>query len=138
LIKKFLVSITPESSSFNELSMTALRVFAGASMAFAHGLGKLPPSEGLIGKTAEMGFPEPLFFAWAAALSEFVGGLMIAGGLLTRVGALFVAFTMIVAAFGAHAADPFGKQELSLFYLVVSLVFLVRGSGRISVDRFLN
>jgi putative oxidoreductase len=128
LIKKFLVSITPESSSFNELSMTALRVFAGASMAFAHGLGKLPPSEGLIGKTAEMGFPEPLFFAWAAALSEFVGGLMIAGGLLTRVG----------AAFGAHAADPFGKQELSLFYLVVSLVFLVRGSGRISVDRFLN
>ena len=138
MIKRFLVSITPESSLFNELSMTAIRVFVGLSMAFSHGIGKIPPSEGFIAKVGELGFPEPMIFAWAAALSEFAGGLMLASGLLTRVGAFFVAFTMITAAFGVHAADPFGKQEMSLLYLMISLVFLVRGSSRLSVDRFLN
>lgn len=138
MIKRFLVSITPESSLFREVSITALRVFAGLAMAFSHGLGKLPPSEQLIGGVSGLGFPMPEVFAWAAALSEFAGGLMLATGLLTRVGAFFMAFTMAVAAFGVHSADPFGKAEMAFLYFAIAGVFFVRGSGRFSFDRFLQ
>lgn len=138
MIKRFLVSMTPESSLFREVSMTALRVFAGLAMAFGHGINKLPPSEGFMTRVTEMGFPMPEVFAWAAGLSEFGGGLLLAAGLLTRPSAFFMAITMAVAAFGAHGADPFQKAELSYLYLVISLVFFVRGAGRFSVDRFLQ
>ena len=53
------------------------RVFIGLTMAFAHGLGKLPPPQMLIDGVQSMGFPLPIVFAWAAALSEFVGALLI-------------------------------------------------------------
>lgn len=134
-MKRLLIQGTDEGSALSELAMTALRVFTGLSMAFAHGLKKLPPPQGLIDGVGAMGFPAPELFAWSAALAEFVGGLLLAAGLLTRPAALSVAFTMLVAAFGAHAADPFQKKELALLYLFVSLIFVVRGAGKWSIDR---
>lgn len=134
-MKKLLIQGTDEGSVLSEAAMAGLRVFAGLAMAFGHGLNKLPPSAGLIDGVASMGFPAPELFAWAAALAEFVGGLLLAAGLLTRPAALSVALTMAVAAFGAHAADPFQKKELALLYLFVSLIFVVRGAGKWSIDR---
>lgn len=136
-MKKLLFSITPERSFTQELSVTGLRVFAGLSLALAHGQGKLPPSEGFVDGVAELGFPMPIVFAWAAALAEAVGGFLMALGLTTRLAALSVAITMVVAAFGRHAADPFRQKELALLFLFISLVFVVRGAGRWSADRFL-
>lgn len=136
-MKKLLFSITPEKTFPQEVTLTFLRMFAGFSLAFAHGQGKLPPSDGFIEGVAGLGFPMPLVFAWAAALAESVGGFLMAIGLATRFAALSATFTMIVAAFGAHAADPFGRKEMALLYMFIGLVFVIRGSGRISVDRFL-
>lgn len=118
--------------------LALLRIFAGISLAFAHGIGKLPPGEGLIGGTANLGFPMPALFAWAAALSEFLGGIFLALGLFTRLSGFFVAFTMFVAAFGVHAADPYGKKELALMYMFVGLAFAIKGSGDWSLDSFLR
>ncbi len=118
--------------------VTLLRVFAGISLALAHGIGKVPPSEGLIGRSAELGFPVPVFFAWAAAMSEFLGGLCLALGLLTRVSSFFIAFTMLVALIGVHGADPFNKQELAFLYFFIALAFLLKGAGDWSVDSFLR
>lgn len=110
------------------------RVYIGLAMAFAHGLGKLPPSEKFIEGVAEMGFPAPLVFAWAAAVAEFAGGLCLALGLLTRPSALFCLFTMIVAAFVRHGADPFQRKELALLYAAAFAIFVVIGPGRFSLD----
>lgn len=137
-MKRILFSITPESGPLAELSVTALRVFAGLAMAFGHGIGKLPPSQGLIDGAGAMGFPMPVVFAWAAALSEFLGGIFLALGFCTRLSALMIAFTMAVAGFVRHAPDPFKAKELAFLYLVVMLVFVFRGAGRISVDRFIR
>ena len=126
-----------ESSSAN-IGITVLRVFAGLSMALAHGLGKVPPSEGLVQATAGMGFPLPGLFAWAAALSEFGGGLLLALGLATRPAAVFVGFTMAVAAFIRHADDPFGSQEKALLYLAICVALALIGAGKYSVDNWLN
>jgi putative oxidoreductase len=137
-MKALFFKVTPEGGIFGELSVTALRVFAGLSMAFGHGLGKLPPSENLISGAEAMGFPMPVVFAWCAGLSEFLGGIFLALGFLTRPSAFFIGFTMVVAGFVRHAQDPFKIKELAFLYLAVMLVFAVRGAGRFSLDRFIR
>lgn len=118
--------------------LTLLRIFAGISLAFAHGIGKIPPGEGLVTGTANLGFPMPTLFAWAAGLSEVLGGIFLALGLLTRLSGFFIAFTMMVAAFGVHAADPFQKKELALMYMFVGIAFMLKGAGDWSLDSFLR
>lgn len=127
-----------ESIKIDDLATTLLRAFIGFSMAFAHGLGKMPPSEQLIGGVEAMGFPAPALFAWAASLAEFIGGILIAIGLATRPAAASLAFTMVIAAFVAHAADPFAKKEMALLYLVTSLFFALKGAGNWSVDAIIS
>jgi putative oxidoreductase len=105
-------------------------------LAFSHGIGKLPPADGLIQGTANLGFPMPVFFAWSAGLSEFLGGIFLALGFLTRISSFFIATTMLVALVGVHGADPFNKQELAFMYLFVALAFLLKGAGDWSVDSF--
>ena len=117
-----------------DVGLLVLRVFAGVSLALAHGLGKLPPSDRFLRGVAEMGFPAPTLFGWAAALSEFAGGLLLAAGLLTRPAAVLIAITMGVAAFVRQAGDPFGERELALLYGAVALLFACAGAGRLSLD----
>ncbi|MGB3541631.1 DoxX family protein [Rubrivirga sp.] len=136
-IRDFLFG-TGKTSRATDIGLLILRVGIGLPMAFGHGLGKIPPSEGFIGATGDMGFPIPIVFAWAAALSEFLGGLLIALGLLTRPAALMLAITMAVAAFVRHAADPFSTKELALVYLAASLALLATGAGRYAIDRALR
>ena len=111
-----------------------LRLGVGLPLAFAHGLGKIPPSQGFIDGTAEMGFPLPVVFAWAAALSEFLGGILVALGLATRPAALFAAITMAVATFVRHGGDPFGEMEKSFLFFVAFVTLLIAGGGRYALD----
>lgn len=120
------------------LGTLILRLFIGLSMAFAHGLGKLPPSEQLITGVSGMGFPLPALFAWAAALSEFAGALLILVGLFTRYAAFFLGITMAVAAFVVHGADPYQVKELAMFYMFACLALLFLGAGHFSLDRILR
>ena len=118
--------------------LSLLRIFTGIALALSHGIGKIPPSEGLINRSGELGFPLPIVFAWAAGLSEFVGGIFLALGFLTRISGFFIAFTMLVALIGVHGSDPFGKQELAFMYLFVALAFVLKGSSDWSIDSFLR
>jgi putative oxidoreductase len=113
-----------------------LRIFAGVALALGHGLGKLPPGEGLIERASAMGFPSPVFFAWAAGLSEFVGGILLALGLFTRLSSLFIAITMTVALIGVHWPDPFAAQEKAFLFLFIALSYLMKGSGDWSIDSY--
>ena len=112
-----------------------LRVLMGLGMAY-HGYGKVfggNMSQLIEGVTA-MGLPAPEFMAWSAALSEFVGGILIAIGLFTRPAAFFVMITMFVAAFVAHASDPFSVKELALAYLTMAGAIVLLGGGKLSLD----
>lgn len=112
-----------------------LRVLMGSGIAH-HGYGKVfgghlePLTQGV----AALGFPAPELFAWAAALSEFAGGILIVLGLGTRIAAAFVFITMSVAAFLQHAADPFNVKELALAYWTMAGTLILTGGGAFSLD----
>ncbi|MTI25998.1 DoxX family protein [Fulvivirga kasyanovii] len=73
-----------------------------------------------------------------AVLAEFVCSILLILGLGTRLAALPLIITMLVAAFAVHADDPFGKKEFALLYLLIFATILVFGAGKYSVDRFLE
>lgn len=123
-----------ENSISTDLVLAIFRVFVGLSLMLAHGAGKVPVSDGFIEHLGGLGFPMPALFAWAAALSEYAGALLLALGLFTRPAALMIAITMFVAAFVNHADDPFGVAEKAYLYLAISTLFVVLGSGRFGLD----
>ena len=129
---RLLSPISPDTSSL------VLRLFFGASLAFAHGQGKVfGNTDKFISGVEGMSLPFPEVLGWAAALSEYVGGICLALGLGTRFFSTFIAITMIVAGFVAHAADPFGKKELAFGYLAAMIAIFLLGPGRFSLDRVL-
>ncbi|MGH7889557.1 MAG: DoxX family protein [Thermodesulfobacteriota bacterium] len=113
-----------------------LRVLMGLGISLFHGYGKVfgGRMEQFAEGVAKIGFPMPDLFAWAAALSEFLGGILITLGLGTRVAASFIFFTMSVAAFNRHAADPFDVKERALLYWVIAMAIMLLGPGRFSLD----
>lgn len=126
-----------KNKHFTDIGILLLRVGTGLFMAFGHGLGKIPPSDGFIGSVEKLGLPIPVFFAWMAGLSEFFGGLLIALGLFTRPAAFFWICTMGTAAFIRHAQDPFASKEKALLYLTVGFCLIFTGGGKYSLSKAL-
>lgn len=121
-----------------DLGLLVMRLWFGLVMAIAHGIPKFDKLDRFAAGLAEDGMPIPEVMALLAALSESVGGLLIALGLLTRPAALALVVTMSVAAFVAHAEDPFAKQEFALLYGVGFLALALAGPGRLSLDHLLG
>ena len=71
---------------------------------------------------------------YLAVFAEFLCSILVILGLGTRIASLFLVVTMAVAAFYAHAADPFAKKEMALIYLLIFLTVLVFGPGKYSLD----
>lgn len=137
-LKQWMFSGTTPASVAGDVSLTVLRVVTGGGMAYLHGLGKVPPSEGFIGFVGKIGFPIPELFAWGAGLAELVCGITLAVGFATKASAAFIFATMLVAIFGAHGGDPLSEKELAIMYAAALLPFLVMGSGRYAIDRFIK
>jgi putative oxidoreductase len=87
---------------------------------------------------ASLHIPAPAFQARLAASTEFVGGILVLVGLATRLAALPLAFTMVVAILTAKRADIDGLGTLLGFeewsYLVMFVWLAVAGAGALSLD----
>lgn len=138
MIKQFLFGGTGTGNKFSDVALLVLRVFTGLAMAFGHGLSKVQNPEKAIGAARGLAFPVPEVFGWALIVAEFLGGILLALGLFTRPSAFLIACTMIVAAFMAHASDPFARKEMALLYLTISILFLATGGGRFSIDSLIH
>lgn len=115
-----------------------LRVMAGTFM-LTHGY---PKFQTLIagGEIAffdfmGLGVTASLFLA---VLAEFFCSIFIILGLGTRLAAMPLIITMLVAAFNVHADDPFQKKEFALLYLLIFTTLLVFGGGKYSIDRLIE
>ena len=124
------------NSALGDLGLLIFRAFTGLSLAYAHGWAKVPPSDNFVKAVTSMGFPAEM--AWLTMLTEFFGGLALAAGFATRPVALAMVMNFSVAGFISHAADPYQRKELAFMFLAASVMFLLVGAGRFSVDRLLK
>jgi putative oxidoreductase len=89
-----------------------------------------------------LGIPLPGLNAAVVASTEFFGGLLILVGLGTRLVALPLAFTMVIAILTARWSEVDGAATLAGFvetgYLVMFLVLAISGPGAISLDGVLG
>jgi putative oxidoreductase len=87
-------------------------------------------------------FPDPIgmgsSLSLVMAIAAEVGcSLLLIAGLGTRLAAVPLAFTMLVALFVVHGSDPWQKKELAACYLAVYATLMLTGAGRFSVDQCL-
>ena len=130
-----------------ETGLLLIRIVLGVVFA-AHGAQKLFGwfggfgIAGTGGWLASMGFRPARLHATVSGLSEFGGGLLLAFGLLTPLGAAAVAGVMIVAIATVHTPNGFfnssGGYEFNLTLAVTALALAFTGPGRYSLDRALD
>ncbi len=132
------------------VGLLVLRVSVGLMMLIGHGWGKVVNFANI-----KDGFPVPQFFplqymsppvslvATIAAEVVFAGLLVL--GVMTRISAFVLGFTMVVAAFYILAAQPFfysppdalRAKELAVMYLIPCIAILLAGGGAYSLDAVL-
>src|SRR5712691_1798482 len=146
-VRRVYEPLAPYSSAFIRLCLGLLiarhgypKLFEGAAPGLAAGI--IP----------KLGLEPALAWAYLVGVVEFVGGLMLAAGLLTRLlaAALVIEFAVIVFAvkyangffaFTPRAIQPGfsgmvpGGFEFELFLGLCCLAFLFGGGGRLSIDR---
>jgi putative oxidoreductase len=136
----------------NDIATTIVRLVLGVIF-FAHGAQKTLGWFGGYGFTGTMGFFTgmlhiPTLFAALAIAAEFLGGLGLIFGLLTRVAAFGIFCNMVVAVALVHGRFGFfmnwtGAQkgegyEYHLILLATLAFLMIRGAGAASVDRLLS
>ena len=62
MLKQILFGGESGLSTVANAGLALLRIFVGVSLAAAHGLGKMPPSDQFVGGVANLGFPAPDVF----------------------------------------------------------------------------
>ncbi|MDP2272912.1 MAG: DoxX family protein [Archangium sp.] len=125
----------PPPTTPASVGLLLLRVFAGLSMA-SHGWGKIQDPFHWLDKAEN---PPPAIFQFLAAFAEFFGGLGLAVGLLSVIASFGIICTMLVAVqFHVSKGDPFGKWELAALYCCISVLVLLGGPGRLSIDALIR
>lgn len=120
-----------------DLVLLILRVGVGVMM-LVHGFPKLQ----MLLAGGEIQFPGVMGMGPAVSLAlavfaEFLCSIFLILGLATRLAAIPLIVTMLIAVFVIHANDPFANQELGLHYLLTYISLLILGGGKFSVDAFL-
>jgi putative oxidoreductase len=120
-----------------DLGLLMLRLGVGLFMLIGHGWGKLIGFPQLLDR-----FPDPIGLGPGLSLvlavfAEVVCSVLLVLGLGTRLAAVPLLITMVVAAFIIHADDPWVKQELALMYAIPYFSLIFTGAGRFSLDELI-
>lgn len=134
---KKLVTVNQNATGV-DLALLIARLGIGAMM-LTHGLPKLAMlfSGAPIQFLPFMGL-SPEFSLSLAVFAEVFCSILLLIGFGTRLAVLPLITTMLVALISVHTADPFAKQEPAFHYLLVYVVLLLAGSGKYSVDYWLQ
>lgn len=129
------------ASSLQSPFLAIVRVYWGWQIA-QNGWGKLHNLARVSEFFASLGLPAPGMTATFVASFEFVGGILLAVGLLSRIAALGLVIDMTTAyitadreAFLSFFSDPnkFAAADPFIFFFM-GLLILIFGPGKISVD----
>jgi putative oxidoreductase len=133
-------------SAVGEYAEPILRIALGGVL-IPHGLQKLFGMFGGMGfaRNAELfdklGYTPGAFWGTLVGCTELIGGILLVIGLFTRFAAAAVVIFMLTAIHFASAKGFFwgaGGMEYPILIGVCALFFLIRGSGRCSVDHMIG
>jgi len=82
---------------------------------------------------ATLGIPH--WLGYFSAFAEFVGGMFLILGLLTRFFALLVTINMIVAIVAVDLRQGYAGAQYSLALASIAIMLLLTGPGKAAVDR---
>lgn len=124
----------------NDLGLLVIRVSFGLLM-LLHGIAKLQNGTGFIAGLMES-FGLPGVLSYTVFIGEIIAPVMIIAGYRTRIAALLLAFTMIVAAITVHGTEFFSLTQsggwalelIGLFFFGAVALFFT-GAGRYSVSQ---
>ncbi|MGB0386738.1 MAG: DoxX family protein [Ardenticatenaceae bacterium] len=117
--------------------LVILRVVVGLVFV-AHGFQKVTGISGTAGFFGSIGIPAAMLMAVIVTFVELVGGIALIVGAGTRIVAVLLAITMLVAILTVHMANGFfvsdGGFEYALTLLGASLFLALAGPGNMSLD----
>jgi putative oxidoreductase len=127
-----------QSTENRDVALLLVRVSV-AGLMLAHGLPKLE----MLFSGDPVQFPAVFGLSAASALAlavfaEVVCSVLVLIGLGTRLVVIPLIFTMLVAAFYFHGADPFAQKEPAILYLIPYVMLLLTGSGKYALDHLLQ
>ncbi len=77
----------------------------------------------------------PYWLGYVSALTEFIGGILIVLGLLTRFAAFLITCNMLVAIVVVNRHHGYSGSEYSLALFVIAVMLLFYGGGACALDR---
>jgi len=121
------------STARTDLAVLFLRIVIGVLM-LTHGIPKL-----ISLVSGDIQFPglfglSPAISLALAVFAEVICSVLILFGLGTRLATIPLMFTMLVAVFYIHAADPLATKEVAILYLLAYVILFFTGSGKYSVE----
>ncbi|WP_439361582.1 DoxX family protein [Bradyrhizobium sp. DASA03007] len=140
-MRMFLPFLKPLYNGLEPLAYPLIRVTAGLLLV-PHGAQKLfgwfggDPAKTVVAFQA-IGFKPAAFFVDLTGSIEFVGGLLIAVGLLTRPAAAVCAGLLTVTIY-VTSARGWSAMEYSILWTACCLAITVLGGRRLSVDRLIG
>lgn len=145
MVRLILVALTPNTDSVSSnIGALVLRVGVGFFLAGLHGWHKLVQGIEYLQRGTHwplledvelLGTPLPVFAAFAATATQWLGGLAVAAGFLTRFAAFAVTISLLVAAYSNFLMGK--DNQLAMLYAVIFAGLTLYGGGRYSVDAIL-
>lgn len=122
-------------SSLHDSVETLLRVVCGVALV-VHGAPKIVDPFAAASMVEGLGFYPGAFWSLLLSITEFVGGILIAIGFLTRPAALAAMFVLLVTVFfhWVQLDQGYSGAEKSILWSAILAFFAVRGANRHSVD----
>ena len=120
-------------NKLHDIANMGMRAAIGVIL-IVHGFGKFG-YHGFGGWISSMGIPAEMQIP--IALAEFVPGILLLIGVLTRISGALLSIVMLGAIFlvkGASSLDGDKGYEFDLILLAASLVVIVAGPGKVSIS----
>lgn len=129
------------ASHFLWAAPMAARIIVGYTFMMT-GLGKLMHLQGVTGYFMELGIPFPQVLTPIVSGFEFVGGLALIVGFMTRIFGGALAVIMVVAILSAQLGEVHGFGDLLALeeatFFAVFTWFAIAGAGKASLDHLIE